>query len=170
MKRLSSLTLAASILFGCRSATSGLCTNDGDPAGLTIALRDAMGPQKRFPRAGAYTFTLTTERGEVAWSCTVAADQEDGAGCVGTHDLVGGDDDALLITAASDEDDFTLALVVIEPDQWSGPDELRVVIERDGEQVVDRRFAPKYTLSPFAGGEGCPRYYVVDGDAPTIDL
>ena len=158
-------------LSGCGAPTSGLCAQGGEPTGLAVTLRDAMGPDE-YPRAGAYAFTVTTELGEVNWSCTIAEDDRIGAGCVVDRDINPGPEEGpvLLVSAVADDAKFWISVQLLDGDEWRGPDEVRIVVERDGEQVADQDLAPKYVLSPLSGGEGCPRYYVVDGEAPTIDL
>jgi hypothetical protein len=155
---------------GCGSPSAGLCAQGGEPTGLAVTLRDADGPDEH-PRAGAYTFTVTTELGELEWACTIAADDRIGAGCVVDRDINQGDAaPVLLVSAVADDETFWLSLMVLDGEDWSGPEEAHIVVERDGERVADQQFAPKYVLSPFSGGEGCPRYHVVDGPAPTIEL
>lgn len=154
----------------CGSPSAGLCAQGGEPTGLAVTLRDADGPDEH-PRAGAYAFTVTTELGELEWTCTIDEDDRIGAGCDVDRDIYKGDEaPVLLVSAVAEDAKFWLSLMVLDGEDWRGPEEAHIVVERDGERVADEQFAPKYVLSPFSGGEGCPRYYIVDGTAPMIDL
>ena len=176
-------------LTGCGEA-AGVCAQVEVAAGLQVAVHDAMGTREH-PRPGAYTFTVTTEFGVLTWMCTIAAGDDVGSGCAGDYvqegevgessgdgssgagGSSGGDDDAvavLLVSAVAGEDEFWLALTRLESNLWTGPDEARVEIERDGELVADETFMPKYEYSQLSGGRGCPQYWVLKGAAPTIGL
>ena len=168
-------------LGGCGEAV-GVCAQVEVAAGLRIVLHDAMGTRER-PRPGAYTFTVTTEFGVLTWMCTIAADDELGRGCAGDYLQAGGGsggaeessgggdgDVALLVSAVAGEDESWLELTRLESNVWTGPDEVRVEIERDGELVADEVYMPEYEYSRLIGGRGCPQYWVLKGDAPTIEL
>lgn len=155
-------------VIGCGDV-GGVCAQASVDAGMTILVRDAMGPKKH-PRAGMYVFTVTTEFGVMTWECEVGADDGTASGCRADHELDGEDSTALLVSTVPGEDTFRMVLTRLESNVWTGPDEVRVEIERDGEIVADETYAPKYEYSPLSGGRGCPQYWVLEGDPPTIEL
>lgn len=160
--------MVAVVLGGCADV-GGVCLQGEVEPGLTIAVHDAMGPDER-PRPGMYTFTVTTELGVVMWDCEVGADDTTGQGCASDHSLAEESDAALLVSSVAGEDGFRLVLTRLESNVWTGPDEVRVEIERDGEVVADESYAPKYVYSQRSGGRGCPQYWVLMGEAPVIGL
>ena len=165
MKRFGWLLVA---VLGCGDV-GGVCAQAEVEAGMAVVVRDAMGPTKH-PRAGMYTFTVTTEFGVLTWECEVAADDGTAMGCGTDQVLTGKDSTALLVSAVTGEDDFRLVLTRLESNVWTGPKEVHVEIERDGEVVADETYAPKYEYSQLSGGRGCPQYWVLEGDPPTIGL
>lgn len=158
----------AVVLVGCGDV-GGVCLQAEVEPGLTIAVHDAMGPDER-PRAGMYTFTVTTEFGVMTWDCEVVADDATGQGCASDHSLTGENDTALLVSTVAGEEGFRMVLTRLESNVWTGPDEVRVEIERDGEAVADESYAPKYVYSQRNGGGGCPQYWVLMGEPPVIGL
>lgn len=143
----------------------------GEGSGLTVIVRDAETADGRLA-AGAYTFTVTTELGALTWSCVVDAGQPDGEGC-GTSQAVGAEEDAeedvaLLLAAHVTDGEFRLELSLLKPGLATGPEEVTVAVERDGEVVATQEVSPEYVLSR-AGGDGCGQTYVVD-EAPTVEL
>lgn len=160
--------VAAMLVMGCADV-GGVCAQPEVESGLVVVVRDAMGPGER-PRPGMYRFTVTTEFGEIGWACEVVADDPTAEGCASDHSLSGDDDTALLLSALAGEDEFRLVLMRLESNVWTGPDEVHVEIERDGEIVADEAFAPEYEYSQLSGGRGCPQYWVLVGARPTIAL
>ncbi len=156
------------LVTGCGDL-GGVCVQAEVDSGLTVVVHDAMGPDEHL-RPGMYAFTVTTEFGEVAWACEVAADDRTGVGCASDHALDGDDDTALLVSAVAGEDEFRVVLTRLESNVWTGPEEVRVEIERDGEVVADEMYAPTYEYSQRSGGRGCPQYWVLMGDRPAIGL
>ncbi len=155
---------------GCGGPLSGVCDQGEVAPGLTITIADAEGPADH-PRPGDYSFTVTTELGAITWTCTIDAQDRSGAGCAADRDLRGkGGAQALLVSAVAGEDRFWLSLTLIEDDEWRGPEAVQVEVVRDEVLVADEQYAPSYVLSPYSGAEGCPRYFVAEGDAPTLDL
>ena len=156
-------------LTGCGGPLSGVCDQGGVAPGLTIELRDAEGSDEH-PRPGEYEFKVSTELGEVGWSCTIAADDRVGAACAADRIVRGEASQALLISAVAGEDRFWISLTLIEGETWSGPEAVHVEVSRDAALVVDERLAPSYALSPYSGNEGCPLYFVAEGEPPTLEL
>lgn len=157
-----------SVLAGC-SDVGGVCAQAELDAGMLVLVRDAMGPMKH-PRVGGYTFTVTTEFGVMTWGCEVGADDGMALACGTDQQLSGKDSTALLMSALAGEDGFRLVMTRLESNVWTGPRQVRVEIKRDGEVVAEERYAPKYAYSRLSGGRGCPQYWVLEGDPPTIEL
>jgi len=157
---------------GCGSSLAGFCANETVAAGLEVHLTDAMstGPAGQ-PRAGKYDFHVTTELGELTWSCEITAGDDIGTGCASDHEVTAEDGERrLLVSSVASDEKFWIDLKVIDAAEWRGPDEVHVEISRDGALVADETYAPKYAPSPASGAEGCPIYYAAEGEPPTIEL
>ncbi len=159
-------------LAGCGSSLAGFCSKDEVASGLEVHIADAMGTGRAGqPRAGAYEFRVTTELGEVQWSCVIAAGDDTGSGCASDHEVAAQDGERhLLVSSVASVEKFWIDLKVIAAAEWRGPDEVHVEISRDGVIVADESFAPDYALSPASGAEGCPNYYAAKGEPPIIEL
>ncbi|HEY0136221.1 MAG TPA: hypothetical protein VGB85_19185 [Nannocystis sp.] len=161
------------MLAGCgEPSLAGFCANEEVASGLELRVVDAMssGPAGQ-PRAGAYTFAVTTELGEFMWSCEISAADRIGLGCASDHQAAAADGMRhLLVSSVASEEKFWIDLKVIDSAEWRGPAEVHVEISRDGEVVADQQFTPTYTLSPASGAEGCPNYYAAEGEPPKIEL
>lgn len=174
MKRLGVLVLATVLGWGCQAP----CGFDSNEGGLSVIIKDAATKDGRLG-AGAYVFTVTTELGMLTWSCEVSEAQPDGEGCGTSQTLMsdadveeGGaaeeDQETLLLGAHVTDGEYRLELTLLAVGLTTGPTELAVKVERDGEIVADEEYAPEYVLSR-AGGDGCGQTYVVD-EAPTVEL
>lgn len=166
--RLGILAVGAMLGGACRQP----CGFDASEGGLSVIIKDGATDEGRLG-AGAYVFTVTTELGALTWSCVVDEAKPDGTGCGASKTLLEdeeeeGEQATLLLAARVVEGEFRIELSLLAPGLTSGPEELAVVIERDGEIVADEALAPKYVLSR-AGGDGCGQTYVVD-EAPTVEL
>lgn len=166
MLRLGVLVLALVVGPGCQTPC-GLDSNEG---GLSVIIKDATKGGRLGP--GAYAFTVTTELGTLMWACEVSETQPDGEGC-GTSQTLMSDEEAeeqrtLLLGAHVTDGEYRLELTLLAAGLTTGPTELAVKVERDGEIVADEEYAPEYVLSR-AGGDGCGQTYVVD-EAPTVEL
>lgn len=160
--------LATTVLVGACSTPCGFDSAEG---GLSVIIKDAATREGRLS-PGAYVFTVTTELGAVTWSCAVDEQHPDGEAC-DKFETVGSDEEAeprqvVVMTAYVVEGEFRLELTLLSSGLTTGPAELAVKVERDGEIVADEAYAPKYVLSR-AGGDGCGQSYVVD-KAPTVEL
>ena len=157
---------------GCGSSLAGFCSNDEVASGLELHIADAMstGPAGQ-PRSGAYDFRVTTELGEVQWSCVIAAGDDTGSGCASDHEVAAEDGERrLLVSSVASDEKVWIDLKVIDAAEWRGPAEVHVEISRDGVIVADETHVPDYVVSPASGAEGCPYYYAAKGEPPTIEL
>ena len=166
MQRLGVLVLATVLGWGCQVP----CGFDSNEGGLSVIIKDATKDGRL--GAGAYVFTVTTELGALTWSCEVSEAQPDGQDC-GTSQTLMSDEEAeeqqtLLLGAHVTDGEYRLELTLLSVGLTTGPTELAVKVERDGEIVADEEYAPEYVLSR-AGGDGCGQTYVVD-EAPTVEL
>lgn len=173
MKRLGVLVLAMALGWGCQVP----CGFDSNEGGLSVIIKDGATKDGRLG-AGAYVFTVTTELGALTWSCEVSEAQPDGEGCGTSQTLMSGSEEeegaaaegqeTLLLGAHVTDGEYRLELTLLAAGLTTGPTELAVKVERDGEIVADEEYAPEYVLSR-AGGDGCGQTYVVD-EAPTVEL
>lgn len=167
LKRLGVLVVAMVLGWGCGTP----CGFDSGDGGLTVVVKDGATKEGRLG-AGAYTFTVTTALGSLTWSCEVDAARPDGQGC-GTSQTLMADAEAeeqatLLLAAHVTDGEFRLELSLLTTGTTTGPEEIGVVVERDGVVVADDELTPKYVLSR-AGGDGCGQTYVAE-EAPTVEL
>lgn len=157
-------------LAGCGASLAGFCANEAVASGLEIEVVDREGAQEH-PRAGGYRFHVTTEVGEVEWSCEVKASDAIGSGCAADYEVMAEDGEThLLVSSVASDARFWLDLKVITSGAWRGPAEVHVEISRDGEQVADEQYMPAYALSSASGAKGCPNYYAAEGEPPTLEL
>jgi hypothetical protein len=166
--RRAELAWVTALALGC-GEVRGVCAQGDLSAGMNLLITDVEGPAKH-PRAGGYHFTVTTEFGVMEWTCTIGADDRIGRACASDHELDGEEGQALLVSSVATDAEFAVSLLVLESNVWTGPDEVHIEIERDGETVADAVYEPKYVLSLLGSGKGCPLYYVVDGERPTLEL
>lgn len=158
---------------GCGGLT--VCDQSEAATGLVVRVVDAEGPARQ-PRPGKYALTVTTELGALTWSCEVAADAADAGACATEQAVYGEDDEgeanarALLLSAYVDDGGFTLALRLIESNVWTGPADVDIAVERDGEVVAEEHYAPKYEVAVATAGGECPVLYTASGEPPTLAL
>ncbi|PCC72739.1 hypothetical protein SAMN02745121_01856 [Nannocystis exedens] len=133
------LALAAGVA-GCNKS-SGICMNANCEASVPVAVVDDGQPGGQL-RAGAYTFRVSTDYAEKAWSCTLPAD--DCALDFFTDFADGEDDGTLSIMARAGETGLEIEVLETRGNIWSGPAKFMVAVERDGEAVVEETFEPRY--------------------------
>lgn len=167
-------------LLGATAAAAGcgglvVCDQSEATTGLVIRVVDAEGPAEQ-PRPGRYALTVTTELGALTWTCEVPADATDASACATEQALYGEDAEgeanarALLVSAYVDDDGFTLAFRLIESNTWTGPEDVDIAVERDGEVVAEEHYAPKYEVAVATAGGKCPVLYAASGEPPTLAL
>lgn len=158
-------------IFGSMAGCQQPCGLDASGVtGLTVTVEDRATKDGGLGE-GSYVFTLTTELGEVTWSCVVDAARPDGEGC-GTSQVLGSEDAeeeaSLLVAGRVVGGEYRVELSLLEPGSTSGPATLGVRVVRDGEIVGEATYEPEYTLAR-AGGDGCGQAYVA-AEAPTLEL
>lgn len=162
-------TWMTGLTIGCAIAAcggpEGVCVDETCDAAVPLTIVDDGGPAGAL-RAGMYTFTLTTDYAEKAWSCALP---DEACALDWFTDFTDGEETGTLSAQARlGETGLVVQLLETRGKVWSGPARFTVTVERDGAAVAEQTFEPTYRQ--LTASDRCVVCLGREGDPPVLHV